>query len=380
MMKRELPASIHDPLGVRSDFPMVEEAVYLAAPFITLSPQMAVLAAQQFAAAKGHLPYGLDDMLAKCDELRQQYATLINAKTAEIGLLYTTSEAENMVATALNLQPDDNIVINDLHYFASFVIYEQWAKQGVEIRIAKNIAGATPPAIFEPLIDEKTRLVSVAWISHQNGYRHDLAALAELAHAHGAYLYADVIQGVGTLPLDVKADGLDFCSAGSYKWLLGGFGVALFYVREELLPIIEPHGYGLFHVVEKSGQLAHRIYEDGRKFMYATPSFGAVYQLSAGIEYLLQIGVDNIVAHVLPLAHHLRDSLAAIGYDDVTPPDNDSTIVAFKHGQDAVQLQQKLTDARIHVTFRENDSQIRVGTALFNTRAEVDRFLAAMTG
>ena len=368
----------NDPLGVRSDFPVVNEAIYLASPFITPSPQTAVLAAQQFAAAKGHLPYDLDDMLAKCDHLRQQYATLINAKTAEIGLLYTTSEAENMVAAALNLQPGDNIVINDLHYFASFVIYEQWAKQGIEIRIVPSIAGATPPESFTPFVDNKTRLVSVAWISHQNGYRHDLTALAELAHAHGAYLYADVIQGVGTLSLDVKAVGVDFCSAGSYKWLLGGFGVALLYVREELLPLIEPHGYGLFHVAEKSGTLTHRIYEDGRKFMYATPSFGSVYQLSAGIEYLLKIGVDKIAAHVLPLAHHLRDSLAAMGYDVVTPPNNDSAIVAFKHGQDAADLKKRLAAANIHVTFRENDSQIRAGTALFNNRADVDQFLQVM--
>lgn len=378
MMKRELSASVHDPLGVRSDFPVVEEAIYLASPFITPSPQTAVLATQQFVAAKGHLPYDLEDMLAKCDELRGQYATLINANVQEIGLLYTTSEAENMIVAALNLQAGDNIVTNDLHYYASFVIYEQLVKKGIEIRVAQSVAGAASTEIFAPLVDEKTRLLSIAWISHQNGYRHDLAALAQLAHAHGATFYADVIQGVGTLPLDVKEVGLDFCSAGSYKWLLGGFGVALFYVREELLPMIQPHGYGLFHVAEKSGPLAHQLYEDGRKFMYATPGFGAVYQLSAGIDYLLKIGVSNIAAHVLPLAHHLRDSLAAMGYDVVTPPDNDSAVVAFKHGQDAAQLKQKLVDAHIHVTFRENDSQIRIGTALFNNRAEVDEFLAVM--
>jgi selenocysteine lyase/cysteine desulfurase len=379
-MNDQSPHTHDDPLGVRSDFPVVDEAIYLASPFITPSPQTAVLAAQQFAAAKGHLPYYLDDMLAKCDELRGQYAILINAQTAEIGLLYTTSEAENMVVASLNLQPGDNIVINDLHYYASFVIYEQWIKRGIEIRIVPSVAGATPPENFASLIDKKTRLVSVAWISHQNGYRHDLATLAQLAQAQGAYLYADVIQGVGTLPLDIQAAGLDFCSAGSYKWLLGGFGVALFYVREALLPMIEPHGYGLFHVVEKSGPLTHRIFEDGRKFMYATPSFGAVYQLSAGLDYLLKIGVTHIAAHVLPLAHYLHDSLAAMGYEVVTPPDNNSAVVAFKHGRDAVELKRRLADAHIHVTFRESDSQIRAGVALFNNRAEVDHFLAVLAG
>jgi selenocysteine lyase/cysteine desulfurase len=364
--------------AVRDDFPVVEQAIYLASPFITPSPRSAVLAAQQFAEAKGHIPYDLAEMLAKCDELRGQYASLINAKSKEIGLLYTTSEAENMVVQALHLQPGDNIVTDDLHYSGSFVIYDQLARQGIDIRVAQSVGGAAPPKIFAPLVNGRTRLLSVAWISHQNGYRHDLTALAELAHAQGAYLYADVIQGVGTLPLDVNTADLDFCAAGSYKWLLGGFGVALFYVRESLLPLIPPHGYGGFHVAEQTGRLAHKVYEDGRKFMYATPSFGAVYQLSAGIEYLLNVGVDNIAAHVLPLAHQLRDRLADMGYEVWTPPQNDSAIVAFKHGQDEERLQEKLREAKIHVTFRENGSQIRVGPALFNNQADIDQFLAVI--
>ena len=96
---------------------------------------------------------------------------------------------------------------------------------------------ATPEA-FAAFVDDNTRLVSVAWVSHQNGYHHNLVALAELAHAHGAYLYADAIQGIGMLTLDVKAVDIDFLTTGTYKWLLGGYGVAPFYVREALLDSI----------------------------------------------------------------------------------------------------------------------------------------------
>ena len=224
----------------------------------------------------------------------------------------------------------------------------------------------------------KTRLVSVAWVSHQTGFRHDLAALADLAHAHGAYIFADVIQGVGMLPLDVRAANLDFCAAGSYKWLLGSFGVALFYVRESLLERISLDRFGSFHILERHGELAHELPKDGRNCMYATPAFGPVYELSAGIRFVQQVGVANIAQHVIGLAHHLRAELDKLGYQLLTPADNQSGIVAFIHGHDPTHIKRRLQATNIHVNFREGSSQIRIGSALFNNVSEIDAFLDVM--
>ncbi|MEM7119034.1 MAG: aminotransferase class V-fold PLP-dependent enzyme [Chloroflexota bacterium] len=368
----------HDPLGIRKHFPAIQESIYLASASITPSPLPVTQAGIDFVSAKGKLPYDLDDLLAKCDELRGQYAQLIQAKTAEIGLIYTTSEAENLIVRSLNLQPGDNIVTDDLHYSASYVIYEQLAARGVEIRIARRVDNSVTPAMFAKLCDSKTRLVSVAWVSHQTGFRHDLTALADIAHAHGAYIFADVIQGVGMLPLDVRATNLDFCAAGSYKWLLGSFGVALFYVRESLLERISLDRFGSFHVLARHGELAHELPKDGRKFMYATPAFGPVYQLSAGIRFVQQVGVDKIAQHVIGLAHHLRTGFDKLGYQLLTPPNNQSGIVAFIHGHDPNHVKRQLQAANIHVNFRESDSQIRIGSALFNNTTEIDAFLDVM--
>jgi Selenocysteine lyase len=81
---------------------------------------------------------------------------------------------------------------------------------------------------IEPLVDRRTRLVSVAWVSHQNGFRHDMRPLADLAHRVGAVFYTDAIQAVGMFPIDVKAAGVDALCCGTYKWILGSFGVAPF--------------------------------------------------------------------------------------------------------------------------------------------------------
>src|SRR5690606_23337127 len=104
----------------------------------------------------------------------------------------------------------DNVVIDDLHYDTEFVLYRELERtRGIELRVARSRGGAAGVAEFEPLVDRRTRLVSVAWVSHRNGFRHDMRALADLAHAHGALIYADAIQAVGTLAVDVQAADVD---------------------------------------------------------------------------------------------------------------------------------------------------------------------------
>jgi selenocysteine lyase/cysteine desulfurase len=357
----------------------VNQATYLASASITPSPIPVTQAGIDFVQQKGGLPYELEELLAKTDDLREKFSHLIHASIPEIGLIYTTTEAENLIVRALDLHPGDNIVTDDLHYSASYVLYEQLGKRGIEIRIARKLAdGSAPISIFEPLVDKKTRLLSVAWVSHQTGYRHDLAALAQLAHSYNSMIYADIIQGVGMLPFDVKAAGLDFCAAGSYKWMLGSFGVAMFYIRESLLDRFTPDRFGFFHVVRKRGELEHEIYADGRKFMYGTPAFGPVYQLSAGIDYIMQVGVEEISKHVIGLAHYLRDGLDQLGFELLTPAGNQSAIVAFKHGFEPSKIKARLAAENIHVNFREADTQIRIGSTLFNNSADLDLFLGVL--
>ncbi len=365
-----------DPLGVRRDFPVVDRLLYLNSPYITPSPRQAVEAAKTLLDAKALDPVPLGEMLDETNAARRKVARLIGATEPEIGMLFATSEGENVVSGALDLQPGDNVVVDDLHYETTFVLYRHLVEtRSIDLRIVRSIDGAAPPEAFEQLVDDRTRLVSVAWISHQNGYRHDLAALARLAHAHGAYLYADAIQGLGMLELDVKAVGIDFLTAGTYKWLLGGFGVAPFYVREELLDAVGPDRFGSLHIAKDLGDHRYELYSDSRKFGYATLGFGAVYQLSAALYYLLRVGVGNIERHTVGLAQRLHAGLTEQGYRVRTPPGNRSAIVAFEHGREEASVRAALEEANVRVSVREGGTQIRVGPALFNTGEEVERFL-----
>ena len=100
-----------DPLGVRSDFPVVNEGTYLNSPYITPSPRQAVEAAQSFAEQKARNPVSLGGMLDETDAVRRKFAHLIGASEREVGILFATSDGENIVSRALDLSPGDNVVI-----------------------------------------------------------------------------------------------------------------------------------------------------------------------------------------------------------------------------------------------------------------------------
>ena len=365
-----------DPLGVRGDFPVTRELTYLDSPYITPSPRQVAEVAQRFLEAKAVDPVSLGRMLEETTAVRRKYARLIGASEAEVGVLFATSEGENIVARALGLGSGDNVVIDDLHYDTTYVLYQRLVETtGLEVRVVPNRHGAAPVEAFGRFVDDHTRLISVSWVSHQNGYCHDLRALADLAHAHGAYLYADAIQGVGMVELDVRETGIDFFTAGTYKWLLGGFGVAPFFVREELLDRITVDRLGALHIAEGQAGDRYTLFPDARKYIYATLGFGAVYQLSSGLDYLLDVGVDRIEAHTVPLAHRLRQGLLDQGFPVLTPEENRSAIVTFEPGVGVERLRRDLDRSRVRVSLKDGGRRVRAGVALFNNQEEVDRLL-----
>jgi selenocysteine lyase/cysteine desulfurase len=363
---------------VRGDFPITRDEIFLNSAYIAPPPTAVEEAGISFIRSKTHKPISLGDMLAKTDEVRGKFARLIRADNEEVGFFFATSEGENVVARSIGLQAGDNVVIDELHYDTTFVLYRHLEETlGIELRIAKHSGGAVRPETFEPLVDDRTRMLSVAWVSHQNGFRHDMTALAKLAHAHGAYLYTDAIQAVGMFPMDIHEEGVDFLTSGTYKWLLAAYGVAPFYIRRDLLEKVAPDRLGALHVEKELDNHRYQIYSTAKKFEYATLAFGPVYQLGAGLDYLQKVGVDRIEAHTVGLAHKLRAGLVELGCRVLTPEGNRSSIVTFEHDIDPEEVSRLFDKEKIRVSLREGGAQIRVGIALFNNESEIEHLLAA---
>lgn len=365
-----------DPLGVRGDFPVVTRKTFLNSAYIAPIPRQVVAAGQAFLEAKANDGLQLGPLFRKCEEVRGQFARLIHAATPdEVGFLFSTAEGENVVAQGLRLTAGDNIVISELHYDTEFVLYGMLQKErGVELRIARHRNGAVEPRDFEPLVDRRTRLVSVAWISHQNGYRHDIKGIAEVAHAKGALVYVDAIQGLGTFPVDVQAADIDVLCAGGYKWLLAGWGVAPLYVRTAVADRLTLDRYGEMHAGRRLPDLSYEIPTNARRFDYSSRAFGDVYALGAGLSYLERVGVERIERYTIDgLARRLQEGLDRQGHRLFTPLGNRSAIVTFYCTKPAAEVQAAFREANVEVTVR--NGMVRVSPALFNNADEIDRCL-----
>jgi selenocysteine lyase/cysteine desulfurase len=368
-----------DPLGVRSEFPMTREQAYLNTAYVGPIPRSVRDAAVEEADAKMLVPTP-GNRSDRASLARDKFARLFGARSEEIALLYSTSDGENVVTAALDWKPGDNVVLDQLHFQTSFVLYRELEKsRGIDLRVVPETAGRVRLEDFDSRIDSRTRLVSAAWVSNRNGYRHDLKALSDLAHSKGALVYVDAIQALGTFETKLSSCGADFLCTGAFKWLFGGFGVAPLYVREEHLARIRPDRYGHAQIAEELPDFHFRLHESAKKYEYAALAYGAVFQLDAALDFLASLGIARIEKHGLALAKELRDRVASLGFETLTPPDNPSPIVTFVHGRDPKELEARLQREKVMVTFRENGAQIRAATALFNNRSDVERLLSVLS-
>lgn len=374
----------HDPLNVRSEFPITERATYLNNPAIGPLSRSAHAAGVAFLDERMLDPWpdppptGLLRLRTLKQRVRTTFAQLYGADPSEVGVVESTSAGENIVAKAL-LTPGDSVVVDDLHFESSFLLYREMEKShGITLRIVPSRHGITHVEDVAAHCDRTTKLISVSWVSNRNGYRADIGALAQLAHSHGGYLYVDAIQAIGTITADLHALDIDFLTTGAYKWLYANFGVSPFYVKQSLLPLIPNDRFGHTHVANVSDDYQFTIKHDASKYEYSAQAHTSTAQLAGALDLLARVGLRNIEAHAIPLANYLWRELDAMGYQMFTPPATQSAVVAFTHGIDVPTLNKRMADEQIAILLREGDVSLRAGVGFYNNQHDVDHFIQVM--
>ena len=322
-------------------------------------------------------------------EVKELYGELINAKASEIALVQSTLIGENLVALGLDLHDGKgNVVTDELHYHGGSYIYRRLQDAGLELRIIKQKDWQVTAEDYERVIDKDTKLVSLTLVSNINGFLYDSKAISDIAHANGAYVYADVVQAAGCVPVDMRAMGIDFCSASTYKWLMGMRGLGLFYVREELQgEVLKPMMYGdkqyanfEFHYFPGSppGEtpVSYQMRDGARMYEVGNVSNIAGAAQREALKYILELGVDNILAHAKPLCDKLIEELPKLGFPCITPPGSPTPITAFLV-ENPEETSAKLKAAKVAAKVKWK--QMRVSPTVFNTMADVDQLLDALS-
>lgn len=336
----------------------------------------------------GAPPYAKETNGAARDRLRTRYAALINAKPEEICITQSTTAGENLIVQALNVPAAGGRIVTDtLHYPSSVYLYQSLQKAGMDVVWVRPRDGKSIDLDdLDHAIRKGTRLVAITLVSNVNGFQHELAKVCEIAHARGAYVYADLAQAAGSVPVDVRASNVDFASCAGYKWLMGDFGVGLLYVRQDVLPRLRRPLFG-YQQVAKSVTHVYPLDPPGDSVAdfqlrndatgyFATGSTSApvIEQLNYSLEYIRRIGVENIQRYRQPLLDHARAELEK-RYPCMTPPGTTSPNLSFVY-RDAARLQDRLAAARIKLTL--DDNHFRVSPSVFNDANDIDKLVEVL--
>lgn len=359
---------------VRSQFPITKNRVFLNH------------------AAQSPLPKTVADAMHKYIEESSSFATyakeyedlgkpffakLINAETGEIAVVENTSVGMNIAANVLHPKPGSKIVTTDLEYPS--VVYPFLRKSlGVEVEYVKNVKGKVLLEDVERVVDDKTAAVAISHVEYANGFRHDMRAISEIAHEHGAYVIVDAIQSTGAVSVDVKRDNIDFLTASCYKWLLSPPGAGYLYVREELIQKFEPPFTGwasvkqeIFNTTDFWDIWKLELSETATRFEVGSPSYISLVGAREALKLLLSVGISNIERRILGLTDRLIDSIRDMNLDLQTPEEKAcrSGIVNFRV-ENPRQVAEELGRKGIIVSARSNG--IRVSPHFYNTEEEID--------
>ncbi len=345
-------------------------------PFRTRDALVALVEGQSRAGLLGFL-----DVELNLDRTRERVGAFIGASGSEIALLRNTSDGANTIARGFPFESGDEVIICDNEFPANAHPWLVLRASGVLVRTIETARERLTPDVLRAHISKNTRVVAVSWVSFGDGYRHDLAALAEIAHAHGAIFCVDAIQALGAFPLDVRAMGIDALYAGGAKWLLALPGASFLYVSSELRERLAVKWRGWRDVANIWNFLDYEqdLAPDGTRFEGGTVNFVGVAAMEHSMYVLENAGIDRISSHVLALTDRLYAGLHECGATIATQRGDgtSSGIITFTlPGRDPVALGRNLGEAGFCVTYRPTG--IRVSPHGYNTEAEIDAFLAQL--
>ena len=223
----------------RREFPVCEQRIFLAHAGVSPLPRRVAEAMQQYlaAAARGNQENAFSD--AMIDETRAFAAQLVEAQTEEIAFVGSTSMGLAMVAAGLPWKAGENVVCYRDDYPANVYPWMNLAHRGVEVRFVepKQFGNITREDV-ERVADRSTRLVSLASVHFQSGWRLDVDLIGRFLRERGILFCLDGIQSLGALRTPMRQ--VDFAAADAHKWLLGPLGAAILYVRRDNLDRLQP--------------------------------------------------------------------------------------------------------------------------------------------
>ena len=394
-----------DPLAwTRDDFPLLKREIdglpltHLDSASTSPKPQCVIDAVTRF--YTGHtanVHRGVhvlsEEATDAFERARQEVASFLHASPAEIVFTRNATEGINLVAHGLGLGPDDEVVLTALEHHSNFM---PWRLRSRAIPVGLFSDGLPRYEEIAGLLSSRTRLVAMAHVSNTLGVEAPVDQWIAAAHERGLPVLIDASQSASHIPIDVRAMDCDFLVFSGHK-LLGPSGVGVLYGRADRLEALS-----LFQV----GGGMVKLHRDDRfttqdvpwRFEAGTPNIEGVIGLGAAVAYLRRIGMQEVHRHSQGLGERLVERLKAVPHVEVlahsAPMDRRiglATFVVRAPGLAQENVARLLCDRyqilvsggyhcahilhhRLHL-----DGTVRASTHVFNTLAEIDRLVEAVS-
>ncbi len=357
-----------DDFGLRAEFPVLKELAYLNAGTDGPLPTRAVAAGTdelQREAADGRTFAHFERRFELNDLLRAAYARALGAEPADVALTTCTSEGIAQVVSGLPLQAGEEIVTSDEEHpglLGALVAAREL--RGVSIR-------AVPLSDLAEAVGPSTRLVAcshVGWIS-------GLLAPPELAELDVPVLL-DGAQGIGAVPVDVRALGCAAYAGAGQKWCCGPDGTGSLYVAPELRERLAVSRRGYLNLENAGDGLDARLHEDARRFDTMALSAEAAACALAAIELLETAGWSAVHERASTLAARLAEQLVEHGR--AVAPRDQTTLVSFESA-DAEAERDLLAERGCIVRNLPGRPLLRASVGAWNDENDLGRLLESLS-
>jgi len=361
------------------DFPSLNGKTYLNTAAEGIPPRCVGDALQTYWHDKLQGMDGREAHYAQVEACREVAARWLGLQPNEVSFCSCSSEAYNLLASALDTHAPDEAVITDLDFPAGAT---PWlcASAPPVVRLWRARDGGLCLEDLRGLLNERTKLVQVSLVSFYNGFRIDWPPLRDLVPrlAPKALLSVDLTQALGRITLNC-ADA-DCLIASSYKWTLGVHGGCIVGIPRARAARLTSHAGGWYHL--KNAFDADRFEratakEGALSFAVGMPNFPAIYALNASLRYLEGLGVEAIARQADPLVSQATEGLIELGLIPMAPLHTKlpTGIIAFQHPRSA-EIHAALEKENIHVM--HHAGRLRIALHGYNTREDVERLLASL--
>ena len=329
----------------------------------------------------------------RVDETRKTVADFINAEKDEIVFTSGTSMSINLVAYGYgikHLTADDEILITQAEHASNVLPWFKVSEHtGAQVNyIPLDEEGRLTPENLRKVISHKTKIVAVAHVTNVMGFLIDLKEISRIAHEFGALIIVDGAQSVPHFKTDVKDFDIDFLSFSAHK-MLGPTGVGVLYGKYHLLEKMDPlmMGGGMSARFDMCGDVDLML--PPVKFEAGTLNLEGIFGLKNAIEYLNEIGMENIVKHEVELRAYAIKKLKELDNVIVYNEKAEAGIITLNiknvFAQDAatyfnskgIAVRSGQHCARILTDFLKTHATIRMSMYFYNTKDDVDAFVDA---